>query len=86
LILGGHDHVNMKENINGTYVVKSGTDFMEFNKIELKEGSGGYKEKYDIEIETVKITRDFEPDKELEKYVKQHLEKFEEHTKEVFGA
>jgi len=89
LILGGHDHVNMKDNINGTYVVKSGSDFMEFNKIELNllseeenhKGSN-YKGKYSIDIETVKITKAFEPDQELEEFVKQHLEKFEEHTKE----
>lgn len=33
LVLGGHDHYIMHEQINNTLVIKSGTDFQHFNKI-----------------------------------------------------
>jgi 5'-nucleotidase len=35
LILGGHDHVRVKECVNGTYFIKSGCEFREFSKITL---------------------------------------------------
>ena len=35
LILGGHDHQNFVKEVNGTYIIKSGSDFREFNKITL---------------------------------------------------
>jgi 5'-nucleotidase len=88
LILGGHDHVHLIEQLNGTYVIKSGCEFREFNKISLKKLSKEevaklqkedpdklYKEKYTIDIETVEITKKFDKDKEMEEFVESYLEK-----------
>ena len=36
MILGGHDHIHLVEQKGDTYVIKSGTDFREFNIINLK--------------------------------------------------
>ena len=96
MILGGHDHVNLIEKANGTYVIKSGSDFFEFNKISLTlldehqipnlpEGVKDeiYKEKYLVDIKTIEITSEYEPNPELKKHVDDHLSNFEEKMKIV---
>ena len=96
LILGGHDHVNIIEKSNETYVIKSGSDFAEFNKINLtlvpersietlpdEVKDGLYKGKYLIDIKTIQVTKDYEPNSELQKHVEEHLAQFEEKMKIV---
>lgn len=96
MILGGHDHVNLIEKSNGTYIIKSGSDFVEFNKISLTlldehqipglpQGVKDeiYKEKYLVDIKTIEVTSEYAPDPELKKHVEHHLENFEEKMKIV---
>jgi 5'-nucleotidase len=77
LILGGHDHVYEKRKVgyninvfffkcliqvNGTYILKSGTDFRQFSKVTLD-----FKENpVHVEIEAVDVTKSYEPDVELD--------------------
>lgn len=35
LILGGHDHLIVNEKVNNSILVKSGTNFKNFSKIEI---------------------------------------------------
>jgi len=94
LILGGHDHVNLIEKSNGTYIIKSGSDFAEFNKISLTlldehqipnlpQGVKDeiYKDKYLVDIKTIDVTTQYEPNPELKKHVDDHLGNFEEKMK-----
>jgi len=82
--------------VNGTYCIKSGTDFAEFNKInltllspeaieaatsEVKEKL--YKNKYLLDVETIKVTKEFEPNPIIQKHVTEYLSKFEEKMKQV---
>jgi len=94
--LGGHDHVNLIEKTNETYIVKSGSDFAEFNKINLtllsEKGIESlpnevkdqiYKGKYLFDVKTISVTKDYEPDPELQKHIDDHLSQFEEKMKQV---
>lgn len=71
LILGGHDHDYNVEKVNGKYIIKSGTDFRQFSKIDVtvnSPGAGGVQ----VQIEAVDVTAKFEEDAalaaELEQY------------------
>ncbi|GFQ69772.1 hypothetical protein TNCT_419261 [Trichonephila clavata] len=68
LILGGHDHIYEILQINGTYIVKSGTDFQRFSKITLTFNSNTV----DVKIENIAVTSKYAPDNGLE----DELEKF----------
>jgi len=94
LILGGHDHINLVEKINGTYIIKSGADFVEFNKINLTVLAPGsieglpqgvkdqiYKDRFLIDIKPITITKDWEPNEEMQKYVQHYVDQFQEKMK-----
>jgi len=100
LILGGHDHLNFAKEINGTYVIKSGSDFKEFNKITLTfpkngissenghtEASNGAESKsqrkFEVSVETILVTRKFEPDAGMKEHTDYYLELFQESMKLV---
>lgn len=96
LILGGHDHVNTVEKVNGTYIIKSGSDFAEFNTITIKihtpEAVSAlqpeakekiYKNKYEIDIKTTHVTKEFAPDAELQEHTLELFKQFEGKTKQV---
>lgn len=81
LILGGHDHVYEVQQVNGRYVVKSGTDFRQFSKITVnfdKAGAagvaatGGCSNEQQISIEEVNVTAAFPEDQQL----KEKLDKY----------
>ena len=87
------------EKVNGTYIIKSGSDFVEFNKISLTLLDKGsleslpldtkgdiYKDKYLIEIKNVEVTKKYDPHPEVEAHVKKHLEQFEEKMKIVSSS
>jgi len=48
---------------------------------EVKDGL--YKGKYLIDIKTIQVTKDYEPNSELQKHVEEHLAQFEEKMKIV---
>lgn len=73
LILGGHDHVYEKKKINGTFILKSGTDFRQFSMVTVDFT----RDPPLVEIDSVDVTADFEPDNELESMLGKYSEKME---------
>lgn len=72
LILGGHDHVFEVIQINGKYIIKSGTDFKQFSKITVMFDRPGPGATPDVSIEEINVTSSYHEDKTL----KEKLEKF----------
>lgn len=85
LILGGHDHVRVKEYVNGTYFIKSGCEFREFSKITLTllqesdiarlsqtDPEKLYKNKFLISVDNVEVTKRWKPDPELQSHVDEY--------------
>ena len=69
LILGGHDHDYEVKKVNGKYIIKSGTDFRQFSKIDITFKD----EKFEINVKQIDVNSyDFEEDKAL----KEELEKY----------
>ncbi|XP_054165032.1 trifunctional nucleotide phosphoesterase protein YfkN-like [Oppia nitens] len=69
LILGGHDHDYEVKLVNGKYIIKSGTDFRQFSRIDITFKG----QSFDISIKEINVNSyDFEEEKslkaELEKY------------------
>ena len=88
LILGGHDHQNFVRQVNGTYIIKSGSDFREFNKITLTFQSQFETKKpidnfmishknYEVSVETIFVTSKFPPEKSLKDHTDYYLENFQ---------
>ncbi|KPI40539.1 Mannosylglucosyl-3-phosphoglycerate phosphatase [Cyphellophora attinorum] len=64
LILGGHDHFYAHKTLNGTHVLRSGTDFRQLSYIEArKKGDGS--SKWHFHIVRRDITKDVDPDPEM---------------------
>lgn len=63
LILGGHDHSSLCENIGKVTLVKSGTDFEEFSHITVDMTTREATRK------KVLITNDFAPDIDMTRHV-----------------
>lgn len=69
LILGGHDHDYEVKKVNGKFIVKSGTDFRQFSKIDLLFDD----DKVDITIKEIEVnSSDFLENSDL----KEKLEKY----------
>jgi len=92
LILGGHDHVNSIDDVNKTFIIKSGCDFREFNKITLTvphsriPGNNQakrdanysiYDAKCKVEIETIHVTTAFEPEPTIKAHTDYYFELFQ---------
>lgn len=77
LILGGHDHVYEKKEVNGTYVLKSGTDFRQFSFITVDFATLASGKPVIFEISKVEVTKDFEPDNELATALEKYSEKMD---------
>ena len=77
LILGGHDQVYEIKEVNGKYVIKSGTDFRQFSKITVNfDKPNGTPE---VTIEEVNVTSAFAEDPKL----KEKLDKYTSKTRRV---
>lgn len=59
IIMGGHDHTYVVKKVNSTWIVKSGTDFRDLTKVELKIGAD---KKFDLAWEHVEVTRQIPAD------------------------
>lgn len=84
LILGGHDHVFEAIEINGTKIIKSGTDFRQFSKITLDRNrdSNG---KIGVEIEEINVTAKYEIDKELQEDLNKYSDMIEAKMSDTLG-
>ncbi|KAJ8302993.1 hypothetical protein KUTeg_019389 [Tegillarca granosa] len=69
IILGGHDHDYEVEQVNGTYIVKSGTDFRNLSLITMKPDNSGFT----VDIQKVDIDSTIEEDVEVKEIVEKHL-------------
>ena len=67
LILGGHNLVYEKRKVNGTYILKSGSDFRQFSTISLDFRESPVV----VEIDCVEVDKEQEPDTELAKCLEQ---------------
>lgn len=63
MVLGGHDHFYGHSLINGTHVLRSGTDFKQLSYIEVRRKRDGSK-KWDLHIVRRDVVKDIEPDPE----------------------
>ncbi|KAL8575905.1 hypothetical protein ACOMHN_027303 [Nucella lapillus] len=69
LVLGGHDHDYGIQQVNGKYVLKSGTDFRNCSKLTLTpDGAGWF-----VDIERVDLTSDFPEDPDMKLVVKKMM-------------
>lgn len=62
IILGGHDHFYAHSHINGTHVLRSGSDFKQLSYIEGRRAPAGSPYKWDIDILRRDITSSIAPD------------------------
>lgn len=69
LILGGHDHDYEVKKVNGKFIIKSGTDFRTFSKIDLIFRSNGVAVKIEeISVNSHDFTEDASLKAQLDKY------------------
>ena len=62
LILGGHDHVYETHEVNGKFIVKSGSDFRQFSKILINTSD---QKKFKVEqIDEISILKSMDEDPE----------------------
>ncbi|CAG5057560.1 unnamed protein product [Parnassius apollo] len=81
LILGGHDHVYEILEINNKYIVKSGTDFRQFSKININFGPEGTH----AEIVEMQVTSSYAEDQVLKAKVEKYSAMIEGKMDEVLG-
>lgn len=70
--------------INGTNVIKSGTDFRQFSKItidKLRDASG----KIQVDVEQIDVTSEYKEDEELKEILAKYSETIEAKMEEVLG-
>lgn len=65
LILGGHDHVYEDIVINGTHIIKSGTDFRQFSEITVGTVRSPTDGKLPVSIRAVNVTAEYAVDEPL---------------------
>ncbi|GFG38259.1 hypothetical protein Cfor_01900 [Coptotermes formosanus] len=82
LILGGHDHVYEVKQVNGKYIIKSGTDFRHFSKIILNFD----KASVDVNVEQIAVTSAFPEDPSLKQLLEKYANVMEGKMDEVLGS
>ncbi|XP_023711596.1 mannosylglucosyl-3-phosphoglycerate phosphatase isoform X2 [Cryptotermes secundus] len=82
LILGGHDHLYEVKQVNGKYIIKSGTDFRHFSKIILNFD----KTSVDVNVEEISVTSAFPEDPILKQLLEKYASVMEGKMDEVLGA
>ncbi|KPL94019.1 5' nucleotidase-like protein [Sarcoptes scabiei] len=84
LILGGHDHIYDVKLINKKYLIKSGTDFRQFSKIEMIVSE--QREIVDIKVEEVAVTSKIAEDSELVLKLEQYKTVLEEKMDNIMAC
>lgn len=82
LILGGHDHVYEIFQVNGRYVIKSGTDFRQFSKITLNFEATGVV----LTTEEINVTSAFAEDEVVKEGLEKYISQIEGKMEEVLGS
>ncbi|XP_019629124.1 PREDICTED: uncharacterized protein LOC109473631 [Branchiostoma belcheri] len=81
LILGGHDHDYDVRKVNGKYIVKSGTEFRQFTKVEI-DFIGP---KFEISTMQVDVTSAYREDGEMKKIVEEFTGLMSDKTATTLG-
>ncbi|XP_055387201.1 mannosylglucosyl-3-phosphoglycerate phosphatase isoform X2 [Condylostylus longicornis] len=84
IILGGHDHIFECHDINGTKIIKSGTDFRQFSKItvnKFRDENGKVK----VQVDPINVTSDYEEDATLKETLSKYSEVIESKMNVVLG-
>ncbi|PVD21258.1 hypothetical protein C0Q70_19429 [Pomacea canaliculata] len=82
IVLGGHDHDFDIRQVNGRYVLKSGTDFRNLSKLTLMQNCSGW----DVSIERVDLTSDYPEDAEMKELVNKMLSKVDDKMDTYLGT
>lgn len=82
LILGGHDHVYEVKQVNGKYLIKSGTDFRNFSQITLTFNHSNV----DVTVKEISVTSDFLEDPELKEKLDKYSAVVEGKMDQVLGC
>lgn len=85
LVLGGHDHVYEDIIINGTHIVKSGTDFRQFSHVSVVTNQRSDAGKLDVTVHQVDVTSAFSIDEPLAGELAKYSESIESKMSEVLG-
>ncbi|KAJ8975213.1 hypothetical protein NQ317_000211 [Molorchus minor] len=85
LILGGHDHVYEIKQVNGKYIIKSGTDFRQFSKVTINfdrtENAAP-----EVTIEEINVTSQFQEDPKLKEKLGKFTSMIEGKMDELLGC
>lgn len=84
LILGGHDHVFEVQTINGIPVIKSGTDFRQFSKIDINRTRNDAG-KLNVTVEQIDVTAQYKEDEVLRDELNKYSALIEGKMGEVLG-
>ncbi|KAK7868782.1 hypothetical protein R5R35_003628 [Gryllus longicercus] len=82
LILGGHDHVYEIKQVNGKYIIKSGTDFRQFSKVSLSFE----KATVEITVEDISVTSSYDEDPNVKAALEKYDSVMEGKMDEVLGS
>jgi 5'-nucleotidase len=85
LVLGGHDHNYGVEQVNGVHVIKSGTDFREFNIIKLRVPNEEGVRPEVISISSVQITSQIPEDEVIKAQVNEYFGTLDSKMQTVVG-
>ncbi|KAJ8926041.1 hypothetical protein NQ315_009896 [Exocentrus adspersus] len=85
LILGGHDHVYEIRQVNGKYIIKSGTDFRQFSKITVNFDKTGA-DVPEVVIEEINVTSHIQEDPKLKEKLEKYTSMIEGKMDEVLGC
>ncbi|KIW71024.1 hypothetical protein, variant 3 [Phialophora macrospora] len=84
LVLGGHDHYYQHSLINGTHVLRSGSDFKQLSYIEARRRPGNDK-KWDFHIVRRDIVSDIPPDDEMARVVEELTKSLKDKLEKPLG-
>lgn len=84
LILGGHDHCFEITEINGTCILKSGTDFRQFSRVTIDKNRNEAG-KIGVIVEKIDVTSDFKEDPDLKEELSHYSAMIESKMTNVLG-
>ncbi|XP_055892779.1 mannosylglucosyl-3-phosphoglycerate phosphatase-like [Biomphalaria glabrata] len=85
IILGGHDHDYEIIDVNGRYVIKSGTDFRNMSKLTLTQ-NGCVNNRWSVKIERVDLDSSIPEDVDIKKIIVKNLESVDEKMDTYLGT
>ncbi|CAG0894512.1 unnamed protein product [Darwinula stevensoni] len=81
LVLGGHDHEPVIQELDGRYLVKSGTDFRNLSKITIRFDAFPFT----MDVQTIEVTTAFPEDPDLQDALSKFIKMMDGKMDEVLG-